>query len=110
MAAPILWAPGIFGFFLQEKPRFRGGGAFWVLGAGGVPILFLCVRVFFFLTIVCDLPLQTTIARVLGEVPVSIATTIRSFLLHPKYRGKIEQQILSIPNKWTLRVWVANCC
>ena len=32
MAAPILWAPGIFWFFLLEKPhaheipRFRGGG------------------------------------------------------------------------------------
>ena len=34
MAAPILWAPGIFGFFLLENPHahkippFRGG--FWV--------------------------------------------------------------------------------
>ena len=50
MAAPILWAPGIFWFFLLEKPHahkippFRGGGG--VLGLfrrGGVevPILFL---------------------------------------------------------------------
>ena len=35
MAGPILWAPGIFGFFLPENPHaqkippFRGG---WVLG------------------------------------------------------------------------------
>ena len=33
MAAPILWAPGIFWFFLQENPHahkippFRGGGS-----------------------------------------------------------------------------------
>ena len=44
MAAPILWAPRISAFFLQENlhvhkiPRFRGG-VFWVWG-GGVPILF----------------------------------------------------------------------
>ena len=48
MAAPILWAPRISVFFLQENlhvhkiPRFRGG-EFWVGGGGGgeVPILFL---------------------------------------------------------------------
>ena len=42
MAAPILWAPDIFGFFLQENPhaykipRFRGGYLFYFfLGGGG---------------------------------------------------------------------------
>ena len=54
MAAPILWAPGIFAFFLLENPHahkippFRGG----VLGfsrRGGVevPILFLWAWGFF---------------------------------------------------------------
>ena len=50
MAAPILWAPGNFGFFLQENlhahkiPRFRGGV---FLGLGwGAPILFLRARGF----------------------------------------------------------------
>ena len=39
MAAPILWAPGIFWFFLLENPHahkippFRGG--FWVFSEGG---------------------------------------------------------------------------
>ena len=39
MAAPILWAPGIFWFFLLENPHahkippFRGG--FWVFLEGG---------------------------------------------------------------------------
>ena len=55
MGAPILWAPGFFACFLQENlcvhkiPRFRGGGGilgfFW---GGGVPILFLWARGFFF--------------------------------------------------------------
>ena len=41
MAAPILWAPGIFWFFLLENPNahkvppVRGGGA-WVFLEGGV--------------------------------------------------------------------------
>ena len=40
MGAPILWAPGIFAFFLQENlhvhkiPRFRGGGELFFLGGG----------------------------------------------------------------------------
>ena len=40
VAAPILWAPGIFWFFLLENPRaheippFRGGG-FWAFLEGG---------------------------------------------------------------------------
>ena len=40
MAAPILWPPGIFGFFLLENPHddkippFRGGGRGF-LGRGG---------------------------------------------------------------------------
>ena len=49
MAAPILWAPRISVFFLQENlhvhkiPRLGGGGIF--LGGGGeVPILFLYGR------------------------------------------------------------------
>ena len=53
MAAPILWAPGIFWFFLLENPKahkippFRGG--FWVFLEGGVevPILFLWAWGFF---------------------------------------------------------------
>ena len=48
MAAPILWAPGIFWFFLLENsqahkiPSFRGGVVvfFWK-GRVEVPILFL---------------------------------------------------------------------
>ena len=41
MAAPILWAPGIFWFFLLDNPRahkippFRGGGVLGFLGRGG---------------------------------------------------------------------------
>ena len=41
MAAPILWAPGIFWFFLLENPhahkipRFRGGGGCWGFLEGG---------------------------------------------------------------------------
>ena len=49
MAAPILWAPGIFWFFLLENPHapkippFRGGGSgfFFLQGGVEVPILFL---------------------------------------------------------------------
>ena len=44
MAVPILWAPGVFAFFLQENlhahkiPRFREGeGFFWALRGGGGP-------------------------------------------------------------------------
>ena len=64
MAAPILWAPGIFRFFLLENPRahkippFRGGG-FWVFLEGGVevPILFLWAWGFFrFLILGLDVP------------------------------------------------------
>ena len=46
MAAPILWAPGIFWLFLQENlhaykiPRFEGFlGSFWRGVVGEVPIL-----------------------------------------------------------------------
>ena len=45
MAAPILWKPGIFAFFLQENPyahtilRFRGGGI-WVFLGGKCPFYF----------------------------------------------------------------------
>ena len=53
MAAPILWAPGILGFFLLENPHahkippFRGGC--WVFLEGGVevPVLFLWAWGFF---------------------------------------------------------------
>ena len=54
MAAPILWAPGIFWFYLQEKAStpikflvLGGGGILgsWVfLGGRGAPILFLWAR------------------------------------------------------------------
>ena len=54
MAAPILWAPGIFGPFLLENPHahkippFRGGSCFFWKGGGvEVPILFLWARGFF---------------------------------------------------------------
>ena len=55
LAAPILWAPGIFWLFLLENPhahkipRLRGGGA-WVCGGGGVevPILLLWAWGFLF--------------------------------------------------------------
>ena len=49
MAAPVLWAPGIFGSFCWKTPMpikfppFRGGGRgfFWKGGGVEVPILFL---------------------------------------------------------------------
>ena len=47
MAAPILWAPGISGFFLLENPHahkiplYRGGRGFFRRGGVEVPILFL---------------------------------------------------------------------
>ena len=49
MAAPILWAPGIFGLFLLENhahkiPRFRR--CFFLEGGAEVPILFLCRKAF----------------------------------------------------------------
>ena len=57
MGAPILWATGVFAFFLQESlhvhkiPRLGGGGGRGILGffggGGGVPILFLWARGFF---------------------------------------------------------------
>ena len=51
MAAPILRAPGISVFFLQENLHAKKflvlGGGFWFLGGGGVPILFLWARGFF---------------------------------------------------------------
>ena len=52
MAAPILWAHGIFWLFMLENlhvhkiPRFGGPGVFWVLGEG-VPILFWWTQGFF---------------------------------------------------------------
>ena len=53
MAAPILWAPGIFWFFLLENsrahkiPRFRGGGS-WVSwkGEGSADFVFMGVGIF----------------------------------------------------------------
>ena len=53
MAAPILWAPGIFWFFLLENPHahkippFRGG--FWVFlegGGGSANFIFMGVGIF----------------------------------------------------------------
>ena len=53
MAAPILWAPGIFGFFLLDNPHahkippFRGG--FWVFlggGGGSANFIFMGVGIF----------------------------------------------------------------
>ena len=48
MAAPILWAPGIFGFFLLEEkpyvheiPLFRGRGGF--AEGGGIPFIYLFI-------------------------------------------------------------------
>ena len=55
MAAPILWAPGIFAFFLLENPHahkiplFRGGGGSWVFlegGGGSVNFIFMGVGIF----------------------------------------------------------------
>ena len=51
MAAPIVWAPGILAFVLQENrhahkiPRFRGGGVFWLFG-GGADFIFMGARIF----------------------------------------------------------------
>ena len=59
MAAPILWAPGIFWFFLLENPHahkippFRGGGGvlgFFRRGGGGsANFIFMGVGIFPFL-------------------------------------------------------------
>ena len=52
MAAPILWAPGIFWFFLLENPhahkipRFRGGGS-WLFGRSGGSANFIFMGVGF---------------------------------------------------------------
>ena len=54
MAGPILWAPGIFWFFLLEKPHahkippFRDGG-FWIFlegGGGGANFIFMGAVIF----------------------------------------------------------------
>ena len=53
MAAPILWAPGIFWFFLLENPHahkippLRGGSGFFLEGGVEVPILYLWAWGFF---------------------------------------------------------------
>ena len=55
MAAPILWAPGIFWLFLLENPHahkippFRGGGGSWVFlegGGGSANFIFMGVGIF----------------------------------------------------------------
>ena len=53
MAAPILWAPGIFGFFLLENPHAHkippfGGGSwfFWKGGGGSANFIFMGVGIF----------------------------------------------------------------
>ena len=52
MAAPILWAPAIFWFFLLEKPhahkipRFRGGRGFFGRGGGSANSIFMGVGIF----------------------------------------------------------------
>ena len=56
MAAPILWTPGIFWFFLLRTPHahkflvFFGGGGFGFFGQGGRSVnLFLSAREFFWI-------------------------------------------------------------
>ena len=55
MAAPILWAPGIFWFFLLENPDaheippFGGGGGvlrFFRRGGGSANLIFMGVGIF----------------------------------------------------------------
>ena len=47
MGVPILWAPGIFAFFLQENlhvhkiPCFRGGGILGFVGGGSANCIFM---------------------------------------------------------------------
>ena len=59
MGAPILWAPGIFPFFLEEIlhvhkiPRLRGRGVFWAFG-GGECRFYLYGRGDFSVTPVCS--------------------------------------------------------
>ena len=57
MAAPILWAPGIFWLVLMENPHAHqippfGGGGVWVLWKGGSGSAnFICMDVGIFLTV-----------------------------------------------------------
>ena len=52
MTAPILWAPGIFWFFLQENPHahkipaFRGVLGFFRRGGGSANFIFMGVGIF----------------------------------------------------------------
>ena len=52
MAAPILWAPRISAFFLQENlhvlkiPRFRGGGILCLGGGGSADLIFMGAGIF----------------------------------------------------------------
>ena len=52
MGAPILWAPGIFAFFLQENlhvhkiPRFRKGCILGFSGGGSANSIFMGAGIF----------------------------------------------------------------
>ena len=90
-SAPILWTPGKNALYLQEKPMsvkflVRGGGVFWVWGGvGGVPILFLWARGFFWLVEVqlwCGgqhrLPLRRLVSPVLWVPPCQRGTCFQN--------------------------------
>ena len=72
---PILWAPGVFAFFLQENlhvhkiPRFRGAGYFGLFFGGG-DFIFMGAGIF-----------QTHIQRILNQIAKPLLGVL-SQLLH----------------------------
>ena len=78
MGASILWTPGKMRSFCRKNhvhkiPRFRGGVFGFFFWGGGVPILFLWERGFFWAKAI-KWPLTCTLA--LGEERVSVASVL----------------------------------
>ena len=81
LGAPILWAPGIFAFFLQEIlhvhkiPCFRGG-VFWFFFFGGGSADFIFMGAGIFLTYAMVLWLLLRVAN--GPMGMSFGNGIRN--------------------------------
>ena len=83
MAVPILWAPGIFWFFLLENPHahkippFRGGGGFWVFlegGGGSANFIFMGVGIFpMYVHRICIALLQIAMRKTFGFCSLSLS-------------------------------------